>query len=176
MNKLILGSLVAVLSMAVGCTKSPEKEVITALNEQYGTKKIETQIKTESDKLFGPKSTKFKDSVTSYITKNTKVTFAEAKVTENTATVKFNAEQPDGDYVGGLVLLMAFADPKKVEGMTMEEFIEEANKGSKKRKAASVNDIKIKKYEGTLNLVKENEKWVLAEKQGDFFAKKYLVK
>ena len=177
MTKLVTKTMLAALCMmAISCTKSPEKQVISSLNEQYSSKVIAEKLKVDMDKLFGAKDTKFKNSVTQYIVDNTKITFSDVKITENTATVKVLAEQPDDNTLGGMMLLVAFADPKKVENMTMQEFFDEANKGDPKRKAASVNDIQINKFEGTFNLKKDNEQWVLAEKKDNFFAKKYLVK
>lgn len=177
MTKIFTRTMLAALCMmAISCTKSPEKEVITSLNEQFGPKVIAEKVKVDIDKLFGAKETKFKTSVANYIVENTKITFSDVKITENTATVKVFAEQPDDNTLGGMMLLVAFADPKTVENMTMEEFFKEVGKGDKKRKAASVDDIKINKFEGTFNLKKENEKWVMAETKDSFFAKKYLVK
>ncbi len=177
MTKLVTRTMLAALCMmAISCTKSPEKEVITSLNEQFSSKVIAEKVKVDIDKLFGTKPSKFKDSVATYIIENTKINFSDVKITENTATVKVLAEQPDDNTLGGMMLLVAFADPKKIENMTMQEFFAEVGKGDSKRKAASVDDIKINKFEGTFNLKKDNDKWVLAEKKDSFFAKKYLVK
>lgn len=172
MKKLFLKLLFSsILVLATGCTPSPEKKIISSLEEQYGPQVYAAKVKSEIDKLFGKESTKLKDSIQDFIISKTKIKFSDVVITENTATVNFNAEQPDDNTLAGLMLLVGFTDYKKVSKMSMNEFIAEASKNDKKRKTASDEDIKINRYAGTINLKKENEKWIPANKNDSFFQK-----
>lgn len=163
------------LTLLASCTGGPEGQIKAALDKEMGPAKIEAKAKTDIDKLFGPKDSKFKSSVYEYVTSKTIVSYSDIKVTENKATVKVLVSKPKDDDVGGLILLAGFVDQKKLADMTMNDLMVEATKGS--RKTASIDDIRQEKYEFTLDLEKK-EDWVLADPKQlkQAFNKKNLIK
>lgn len=177
---LFLGSL---LTVAVSCTKSPEKEVTAVLEEKIGKTALTAQIKNDSAKLFGKEDFKLKTTFEDYIISKTSVSFSDIKVEDNKATVKVTAQSPSQDGLAGISLLLGFGGLAEYKDKTIQDFYKDANeafnKGSKKKRetaSTSIDDMPVDKYEAQYTLSKVEDKWVIDENQKPIFNKKHLVK
>lgn len=170
LKTMVLSTTLVLLASCSG----PESKVKAALEKKMGREAIQVELKAGVDKLLGPKESKFKSSLYDFVNSKTSITFSDIKVQDKTATAKVAVTRPNEEDLGGLILLAAFVDQKKLLDMSMNEFMTELTKGS--RKTASINDIRSDKYEFLVTL-ENNGDWSVDEKQlKNVFNKKNKVK
>lgn len=158
------------------CTSNkPEDRVAQALDKAFGKEEMKIQLEQGLEKLLGNKETKFKTSVLDFFLKSIKISHSDIKVQDKKATAVITVERPSDDEFAGLFLIASFVDRKKLDEMTIHEFLGELSKNQ--RKTASVKDLKIETFKGPVELTSDGENWKVDEASvKNFFSKKNKVK
>lgn len=172
--------LALVLSLGlVACTSSkPEDKVADVLEKTFSKEEIQKKIEPDLTKLLGAEDTKFKKSVLEFFVENTKISWSDIKVEGNKATAKISGTSANGEEFAALFFMAAMVERKKLNEMTLDQFINELAKSSKGgRKTASTKDMKIDNYESTMQFELNGEDWKIdAKSVSHLFDKKNKVK
>jgi hypothetical protein len=157
--------------LATSCTTKPEDKVAQALEKALGKEEIKKQMDIGLTKLLGKKETPFRQSVSHFFVENTKLNYSDIKIEGDKATVKLTVQKPNEEEFAGLFFMAAFIERKKLDTLTLDQFLAELSKGQ--RKTASTKDFRIDQFEGTVELKKTSDSWTLDEKSAkSFYSKK----
>lgn len=167
--------LLCFVFMASCTSNKPEDKVAQALEKALGKEEIKIQLDKNLEKLLGKKETKFKSSVSDFFMKAIKISHSDIKVEEKKATAVVTISRPSDDEFAGLFLVASFVDRKKLDQMTIDQFLTELSKNQ--RKAASVKDLTIDTFQGTVELHNDGESWKVNEASvKNFFSKQNKLK
>jgi hypothetical protein len=160
----------------ISCTSNkPEDRVALALEKSFGKEELKKEMEIGLTKLLGKEETKFKRSLYDYFIKTIKLNYSDIKVEGTKATAKISVVRPNEEDFAGLFLMVSVVDRKKLNDMTLEQFLAELSKGQ--RKIASVNDFRTDTFESNIELNQVGEEWKVDQKTiKNFFSKKNRVK
>lgn len=154
---LVFTTLILALFVFSCTSNKPENKVAQALDQELSTDEIKKQMDIGLTNLLGKEETIFRKSVYNFFMDNLKISYSDIKVNGSKATVKVTAQKPNDEELSGFFFIASMVDSKKLNKMTMDQFLEQLSKD--KRKTASVKDFPIDIYESTVDLNKDGEVW-----------------
>ncbi|MBC7466365.1 MAG: hypothetical protein H7256_10265 [Bdellovibrio sp.] len=155
--KLKILAVIAFTIFTTSCTKTENKNITKALNDEIGEKvRIATYVK-DVDSFLGKNPSKLKETLMDHLIDQTQIKYSDIKIDGNKATVKVEIESPNKEKIGNFIFMGTLMPQEKVLKMSFKELVETIKKEN--GVPASEAEFKSLKYVTIVNLEK-NGTWI----------------